>query len=198
MFDFPPDCLNFMTFQLYMTLQITSESLGFPYLITLIYDGMAHISDVADITRHENARMFMLLLVCMLSYSAPKWWISSSCITTSPLHGKVCGGLNVHWVHLMFHVQISPCLYLDVLNMFVRLQKYILTCSFVHEHVLACSSIHLFINTSPCMHHSLVHSPTHPFACTLLVHPVCHYVMYIHVPMSIIPHEEMIENPHTS
>ena len=53
----------------------------------------AHSIDVGnmthDLTRHDNAGTFVLLLECMLSYSAAEWWMSSLCIIASPPHGEV-------------------------------------------------------------------------------------------------------------
>ena len=99
-FDYPHNCLNSMTFRLYMTLCTTSESLGLPRCIPLI-DNMAHSWDVDDMThdttRHDSAGTFVLLLECMSLCSAAGWWMSSWRVTTSPSHGKVRGAFDSRW-----------------------------------------------------------------------------------------------------
>ena len=47
-----------------------------------------------DATRHDNAGMFMLLVVSMSSCSVAEWWMCSWCIIASSLYGKVCVGLR--------------------------------------------------------------------------------------------------------
>ena len=55
-----------------MTLHMTSGCLGLQRYITLI-DSMAHNRDVDDLSHdkdpHDSAGTFMMLLVCMLSFS---------------------------------------------------------------------------------------------------------------------------------
>jgi len=138
-----------------MTLHITCGFLGIPRYITLIYNRMVHSSDVAnmthDRTRHDNAGMFMLQTVSMSSYSAAKWWMCSWCITTSPLHSKVCRVFDGLGVCLMLHVHVSPLFLL-----------------WHDSHVCP------FAKTSPRMHRPLLKNI---IASTLLVHSVCCDVM---------------------
>lgn len=66
-FDFPHDCLTYMTLQLYIWVSWTSM------LHYTDYNIMAHINDVAemthDMTQHDSAGMFMLMVVSMSSCS---------------------------------------------------------------------------------------------------------------------------------
>jgi len=100
LFDYPHDYLTSMNFRLYMTPHTTSVSLGLPRYITLI-DRMAHNRDVDNMThdmaQHDSAGTFVLLSVCMSSYSVGGCWMSSWCVTASPPHGKVCGVFDGHW-----------------------------------------------------------------------------------------------------
>lgn len=170
---------------------------------------MAHSSDVANMTWHDSANMFFLLLVCISRCSTNEWWMSSWCATTSALHGKVRGVFDGRWVRLMLHFNVAPCLYFAMLEMFIYSQKFHVL-SFihpqkhirmfvhlsVHEHIFTCSSIHSFVNTylhghllankSLCMHRLFIHSWTCPFACTPFFHPIYHHVMFLHVPISIV------------
>ena len=153
LFDFPHDCLTSMTFQLYMTLHMTSGSLGIPRYITLI-ENMAHSRDVDNMThektRHDSSGTFVPLLVCMSSCSVSGWWMSSWCVTASPPHGKVRGVFDGHLVCLMLHSHISPYLYVGMLDKFVcswkvyvRLSVHLWThfcmfvCLFVPKHIFA-------------------------------------------------------------
>ena len=189
-----------------MTFQIASGSPRLPRYITLINNSMVHSNDLAnmiyDTNRHDSASMFMLILVCMSSCSVVEWWMSSWCIMASPPHDQVWKFLDGHWVHLMLHVHVAPLLVLWH-AWHVRLFAKISPCMFAHpsisKHILSCSSVHLFTNTSshgrpftntsPRVHRSLICLWTHPLACTLLVHPIHHRIMSVHVPVSAITHD---------
>lgn len=133
-----------------MTLQITSGSLRLPCYITLIKN-MAHNTDLDDTThdktRHDSAGTFELLLVCMSSYKVVRWWMSSWCVTASPLHGKVCEVFDGHWVHLMLHSHVAPCLYVCMLDRFVHFQKV-----YVHLSIHSQTHLHMFIHPYICKH----------------------------------------------
>lgn len=186
---------------------MTSGYLGIPCYITLI-NNIAHNSDVDnmtyDKTRHNNVGTFVLLLVCMSSCSVARWWMSSWCVTTSPPHGKVCRVFDGHWVSLMVHSHVSPCLYFRMVDMFLCLRKVYARLS-VREHIFACRSVcpstntylhgRLFVNTSIYMRHLFICSWTCPFSCTPLVHPIYHHAVMICVPVSAMIHEKMTSNP---
>ena len=76
-------------------------------------DDMTH-----DMTRHDSVGTFVLLLVCMFSCSAARQWMSSWCVTTSSLHGKVRKVFDGHWVRLMLHLHVAPCLHVGILDKF--------------------------------------------------------------------------------
>lgn len=137
-----------------MNLQITSGSLGLPCYIILIYNSMAHSSDVDDMTHyttwHESASMLMLLLVCMSSCSAAEWWMSYWCITTLPLHGKVCGVFDGHWCSL--GVACACCSFSYTLGCLTCSSFRERFSSFVYKHIsLHALLIRSFVNTYPCM-----------------------------------------------
>ena len=62
-----------MTLQLYMTLHIYMWLSCTSMLHYIDYNSVAHNSDVAemthDMTQHDNADMFMLMVVSMLTYN---------------------------------------------------------------------------------------------------------------------------------
>ena len=130
LFKYAHDYLTSMTFRLYMTLCTTS--LGLPRYITLT-ENIAHRRDVDDMTHdmthHDSASTFVLLLECMSSCNAARWWMSSGCITTSPSHGKVCGVFDSFGVCLMSHMHVSPSLVLDMLHVFIRPRASLLACA---------------------------------------------------------------------
>jgi len=120
---------------------------------------VAHNRDVDDIThdktQRDNAGTFVLLLVCMLSYSVVGWSMSSWCGTTSPLHSKVCRVFDGCWVCLMFPLHVSPLSHVGILNRFTRSWKLhacpsvclwthpcMFVCTSVCENIFAWSSIH--------------------------------------------------------
>jgi len=188
LFDFPHDC-DFNDFLDYMTLQIMSGSLGIPLYITFIDNIMAYSSDVANMT-HDSSSMFMLLLVYMLSYNVVEWWMSSWCITFSPLHGKVrslrwsLGSFDDACAHCSFvctlacltslsiwdtvssHVLSFVKLFLRMFHSFMKLSLHMLY-SFAK---LSLRMFHLFMNTplfmySPYSSHS---SSRHVYSCTYI------------------------------
>lgn len=172
---------SFMT--VWLSTLHSSWSIGLPRYITLIYKSIAHSSDVAGMTHntnwHDSAGMFMLVVVCMSSCNATEWWISSWCIIASPSHSKLCRVLDGDWVRLMLHFHIVPFLYFGMVDMFVHLQKYLLSCSFICEDILAWSSVreqiswhvsfvHPFANTCVCMYSPFSSrlSLFHVYSCT--------------------------------
>ena len=174
-----------------------NRSLGLPCYITLI-NSMAHSRDVDDTThdrtRHYSAGTFVLLLVCMSSCSVFGWWMSSWCVTASPLHGEVRGVFDGSCVRFMLHFHVAPCLYVVMLNkfvhswkvhvrpfvyswthlhMFVRpyIREHIFAWSFVHKYIsLHASFVLLFANMSFCMYSlfSSHSSSCHVCLCTYI------------------------------
>jgi len=71
LFDFPHDCLTYMTLQLKWLFKFICGSLGLPHYITLITTHMSHSSDVAemnhDMTWHYTTSVYMLMVVSMSS-----------------------------------------------------------------------------------------------------------------------------------
>lgn len=139
-----------LTLQLYLTLHITCGSLGFPFYITLVYNNMAHSSDVAemthDTTRPENDCMFMLLVVSMSSCSATEWWMWCWRIIASPLHGKVCGVFDGLGVFIHSWTNLHAC----IIHSFV--------CKQISSHVFS-----LFISfvVESCLIHVPISAITH-------------------------------------
>jgi len=154
-----------MTLQLYMWVSWIST------LHYIDYNSVAHRSDVAEMThdmaRHDKDGMFMLLVVCMPSYSATEWWMCSWCIIASSSHDKVFEVFDGLGVRLMLCVHVAPLLVL-----------------------WHASCVRSFTKKSPCMHSLFVRSQNNLFACipcslvreiisshALLVHPICYRIM---------------------
>lgn len=161
---------------------MTSESLGRPCYITLI-ENMAHSMHVDDMThdktQSDDVRTFVLVVVCMSSYSFARWWMSSWCIKASPLHGKMRGVFDSHWVRLMLHSHIGPFLYVGMLDKFVcSLKAYVrpFVRPWTHLHMLLHPSIHeqIFTWLSICEQNSLHASFSHLFTnMSFCMHSPC-------------------------
>lgn len=153
-----------------MTLCSTSGSLGLTRYITLIENNpivemwVTWLMTWLDMTWHDNAGTFILLLECMSSYSAAGWWISSSCIITSPLHDEVHGVFDGPWfAWWSFSMLFHDCM-LDGL-----------TGSSIHKGACLSRSsashalfVHPLVNLSFCMFslHSSHSSSCHVHWCT--------------------------------
>jgi len=139
------NCLTYMTLQLYMWVSWTSM------LHYIDYNSVAHSNDVAemthDMTRHDNASMFMLKVASMSSYNVAKWWVCSFCSITSPLHGKVYEVFDGLGVRLMLHVHVSTSMVLGMLHVFIRSRKSLLACAPFSSHSLLhhVSSMYLYL-----------------------------------------------------
>lgn len=86
----------------------------------------------------------------------------------------------------------SICKKCMFIHLFVR--EHIFSRLFVCPSMNTSSHGHPFLNTSLYMNHFFVCSQTCPFACTLLVHPICRHTMFIHVLLSTVAHDEMKSN----
>jgi len=74
-----------------------------------------------------------------------------------------------------------------------------------HKHIFACYSVcpspntslhdRLFTITSLYMHHFFILSWTCPLACTPLVHPICHRVVFVSVHVFVVTHDNTTSNP---
>lgn len=155
-----------MTLQIYMWVSWTST------LDYIDYNSKAHNSDMAemthDMTRHDKAGMFMLVVVSMSSCSVAEWWMCSWCIIASSPRGKVCEVFDGHGVHLMFAHACSS--FVCTLTCFM--------CSPVCEKIsLHEFLVHPFMKQSPCMNSLFVCLRTNLLACAILVHLVRRHIM---------------------
>jgi len=205
LFDYLHDSLTSMTFWLYVTLCTTSGSLGLPCYITLI-DNMAHSREVDDMTWHDSASTFVLLLECMSSCNAAGWWMSSWCITASPSHDKVHRVFNGRWfAWCCFDTFLLACMLESLTGssvcercMFIRLsvREHILHVrSFVRPRTHLCMIIH---SRAHRMHRSFVRWWTYPSACAPFVHLIRRRTMFIGVLVPVVTYDETTSNPQTS
>jgi len=155
LYNFPHDYLTYMTLQLYMWVSLTST------LHYIVYNSMAHSSHVAeishDMTRHDNAGMFMPMVVFMLICSDAEWWVCYLCIIASVPHDKVSRVFDGLGVWLMFHVHISPSLVLGVPHVFVYSRTSLLACapcsSYMSSHHV--SSMYLYLQSLMTRRHKI-------------------------------------------
>ena len=135
-------------------------SLGLPCYVTLIYNGTEHNSDAAemthDMTWHNNASMFMLLVVSMSSHIVVEWWMCSCCIIASPLHDKACRVFDGLGVCLMFSSACSSFTCTLIGFIFSSIRKQI----FLHAF-----HVHQFVNKSPRIHPICSRVMYHPCTC---------------------------------
>lgn len=173
-----------MIFQLYMTFSTISGSLGFPSYITLI-DNIAYSGDVGDMTQdmtwHESAGTFMLLLECMSSYNVVGWWMSSWCITTSPPHGKLHGVFDGFWfAWWCLGMLLLSCMLEGLIDSFFHEW-----CMFVHSSI--CEQI-FYVLSFICLWtyiFMIIYSWAHLFSC--IVHSSIDEPLLVHVLRSFIP-----------
>jgi len=163
LFDFPHDYLAYMTLQLYMWVSWTST------LHCIEYNDMAHSSDLAemthDMTQHNKAGMFKLLVVSISSYSVVEWWMCSWCIIASAPHGKVYGVFDGLGVHLRLHMHVSPSLVLGMLHVFICLWTSLLAfvpCS-SHSSSHHVSSVYLYLQSLMMIQHQIQKYPILPW-----------------------------------
>lgn len=114
-----------------------------------------------DMTRHDSAGMFMLMVVSISSCSASEWWVCSWCIIASPLHDKVCIDFDGVDFHLMLYVHLSPSLVLGMLHVFICSWTSLLECApcssrSPSHHV---SLMYLSLQSLMMRHHQIRKSP---------------------------------------
>lgn len=199
-----------MTFWLYMTLCTTSGSLRLPRYI-ILRDSRAHNGDVEnmthDITRHDSAGIFVLL-VCMSSFSAIGWWMSSWFITASPLHGKVHGVLDGPWFAWCFFWTLLLSCMLECLTGSSVCERCMFVCSSIYEHIL---HVHSYVHSWAHLR-MIVSSRAYIFTCIicssvgepvllhvlLFIHLVRCHPMFVCAPVLAVTHDKTTSNLKTS
>jgi len=130
-----------------------------------------------DMSWHDNAGTFVLLLECMSSYNAAGWWMSSWCIIASPLLGEVCRVFDGPWFTWWSFTMLFPSCMLEGL-----------TGSSVCE-------VHVHRVRPLCMLPSFVLWWTCHYACATFVCPIPHLAMFVGVRVPVVTHDETISNP---
>jgi len=154
----------------YMTLCSTSGSLGLSHYITLIENKPilemweTWLMNWIDMTWHENAGTFVLLLECMSSYNSLEWWMYSWCTIASPLNGEVRSVFYGHWFAWWSFSMLFLAFKLEgLIGSRVREGACLSCLSASHA-----SFLRLLVNLSICMcsFHSSCSSSWHVFWCT--------------------------------
>lgn len=148
-----------MTLQLCMWVSWTST------LHYIYYNSMAHSNVVAEMTWHDSAGMFMMMVVSMSNCNAVEWWVCSWCIIASPSHGKVYKVFNGLGVHSMFHMHVSPSLLLDMLHVFICSWTILLACVpfSYHPSLQHVSCTYLYWQSLMMRQHKIHKSPSLPW-----------------------------------